>query len=173
MHASAALQRLFGSGWEVVWQGVWRGRALLPTALKVVSARCSGTTPTPRRGVAWLGKASPGYHLEEPSLVVVQLLPRCVCVCLCVCPAARIVAKLRNENPFNGGMLMLKPKTNREKELQQQKEWQSVRGGRQREGDTTARELEVVSLSLSLCFSRIFHAICKRKISAKNQTNKN
>lgn len=47
---------------------------------------------------------------------------------------------------------MLKPKTNREKELQQQKEWQSVRGGRQREGDTTARELQVASVSLS--FSR-------------------
>lgn len=63
--------------------------------------------------MAWLGKASPGYHLEEPSLLVAQLLPLCMCVC--VCPAARIVAKLRNENPFNGGMLMLKPKTNRER----------------------------------------------------------
>lgn len=106
-------------------------------------------------------------------MVVQLLLPVCGCVCVRVCPAARIVAKLRNENPFNGGMLMLKPKTNREKELQQQKEWQSVRGGGQIEGDTTARELQVASLSLSLGFSRIFHAICKRKISAKNQTNKN
>lgn len=91
-------------------------------------------------------------------MVVQLLLPVCGCVYVCVCPAARIVAKLRNENPFNGGMLMLKPKTNREKELQQQKEWQSVRGGRQREGDTTARELQVasVSLSVSLEFSMRF-----------------
>lgn len=67
-----------------------------------------------RCGVAWLGKASPGYHLEEPQPVGGAGAP-CVYVCVCVCPAARIVAKLRNENPFNGGMLMLKPKTNRER----------------------------------------------------------
>lgn len=45
--------------------------------------------------------SSAGYQLGGAGVAGAAAAVR-VCVCVCV-QAARIVAKLRNENPFNGG----------------------------------------------------------------------